>query len=74
MQMAALLVLGGIGTTGWPLMTKYQPVALVFLVLLTAGFSVGFAPITNVVATEVVALRLRDRTQIIACFMNVLAK
>ncbi|OAP54927.1 hypothetical protein AYL99_10627 [Fonsecaea erecta] len=72
-QMTALLILGGIGHTGWPLAKRYQPVSIVMLVLQTAGFSIGFAPLTNVVTTEIVALRLRDRTQLLACTMNVIA-
>ena len=72
--MAGCLVLGGIGTTGWPLLRHYQPVSIVMLVVVTSGFSIGFAPLANVVTTEVTALRLRDMTQRTACFMNVFGK
>ncbi|KAI0202460.1 sugar transporter [Astrocystis sublimbata] len=72
-QMGALLVLGGIGTTGWPIKDVYKPVALVFLVVQTAGFSIGFAPLGHVVGAEVIALRLREPSQMISCCANVLA-
>ncbi|KAL1858883.1 hypothetical protein VTK73DRAFT_7741 [Phialemonium thermophilum] len=71
LQMAGCLVLGGIGTTGWPLPKHVQPVSIVMLVVVTAGFSIGFAPLSNVVTTEVTPLRLRDKTQGVSCLMNV---
>lgn len=72
--MVALLVLASIGHEGWPLQPHLKSVTVVFLVVQTAGFSIGFAPIANVVATEVTALRLRDMTQRFASCSNVLGK
>lgn len=74
MQLAGMLILGGIGTTGWPLEPRFQAVTIVMLCLITAGFSIGFAPLANVVTTEITSLHLRDMTQRIACCMNVIAK
>jgi hypothetical protein len=74
MQMISCLILGAIGTTGWPLASNYQPASLVMLVILTASFSIGFAPLSNVVVTEIAVLRLRDMTMMFAALMNVLGR
>lgn len=53
----------GLGVIGGYNYTKIKPLAsaaIFFLVLLSFGFSLGFAPLTNVIMTEVVSLRLRD--------------
>ena len=49
------MILGAIGTTGWPVASRFQPASLVMLVVLTSFFSIGFAPLSNVVTTEVPA-------------------
>ena len=72
--MSTCLVLGGIGSTGWPLAKPYPTVGVIMLVVLTSGFSLGFAPLANVITTEVTALRLRDMTQMVGSFMNVVSK
>jgi len=44
------------------------------LAVMTFGFSIGFAPLTYVVTSELPALRLRDKTLRIGFFVNVLFK
>jgi SP family sugar:H+ symporter-like MFS transporter len=73
-QMVGMLVLGGIGTAGWPILPRFLPVTVVMLVLITAGFSIGFASLTHVVTTEITSQHLRDMTQRAACCITVLSK
>lgn len=60
---ASAFGLGGIGVYEYTARPALAATAIFFLVLLSCGFSVGYAPLTNVVMTEVVSLRLRDMTQ-----------
>ena len=55
--------LGAIGVFDYQSRPPLASTAIFFLVLLSCGFAVGYGPLTNVVMTEVVSLRLRDMTQ-----------
>lgn len=55
--------LGAIGVYDYQSRPPLAATAIFFLVLLSCGFAVGYGPLTNVVMTEVVSLRLRDMTQ-----------
>lgn len=52
--------LGVIGLYNYTAQPALASAAIFFLVMLSFGFSLGYAPLTNVVMTEVVSLRLRD--------------
>lgn len=73
-MMIALFVMGGVGTKspidGFSMSDKYTIVGMFFM--LGGGFSLGWAPLTYVVTTEIPALRLRDKTQRVASFVNIL--
>ena len=60
---ASAFGLGAIGVYDYTDRPALAATAIFFLVLLSCGFAVGYAPLTNVVMTEVVSLRLRDMTQ-----------
>jgi hypothetical protein len=60
---ASAFGLGAIGVYDYTSRPPLAATAIAFLVLLSCGFSVGYAPLTNVVMIEVVSLRLRDMTQ-----------
>ena len=55
--------LGAIGTYDYQSRPPLAATAIFFLVTLSCGFAAGYGPLTNVVMTEVVSLRLRDMTQ-----------
>jgi SP family sugar:H+ symporter-like MFS transporter len=62
--------MGGLGTTVNPsVAVKTAIVAMV--TVFSVGFSLGWAPLTYVVTTELPALHLRDQTQRIASLVNV---
>ncbi|KAI0017873.1 general substrate transporter [Xylariomycetidae sp. FL0641] len=67
----SLVAMGGLGTPA--VLTTGLKIAIVsMLALMTFGFSIGLAPLTYVVATEIPALRLRDATLRLGFFVNVL--
>ena len=60
--------LGAIGVYDYTARPALAAAALFFLVLFSCSFAVGYAPLTDVVMTEVVSLRLRDMTQrVVGC-------
>jgi SP family sugar:H+ symporter-like MFS transporter len=62
--------MGGLGTIVNPsVAVKTAIVAMV--TVFSVGFSLGWAPLTYVVTTELPALHLRDQTQRIASLVNV---
>ncbi|TVY82030.1 Hexose transporter HXT13 [Lachnellula suecica] len=69
-QLIGLLAMGGVGTIGHPTISdKTAIVAL--LSVFSFGFSLGWAPLTYVVTTELPALHLRDQSQRVASLVNV---
>lgn len=73
MQTCALFGLGAIGTFDYYASTGLGAAAIVFLVVQTSGFSIGYAPFANVVMTEVVATHLRDPSQRVSATVRVVA-
>ena len=72
-QLAALFTVGGLGTI--KNQTHAVKTGVVAMVpIFGAGFSLGWAPLTYVVTTEVPALRLRDNSQRTASVVNVIFK
>lgn len=70
-QIAGLMTMGGLGVqTPVPDSAKNGIVACMFL--FSAGFSLGWAPLTYVVITEVPSIKLRDKTQRFCFFFNIL--
>ncbi|KIX10583.1 uncharacterized protein Z518_01667 [Rhinocladiella mackenziei CBS 650.93] len=69
-QTAALMVMGGLGTAD-PVTDPLKIGIISMLALMTAGFSLGWAPLTYVVTTELPALRLRDYTLRVGFVVNV---
>lgn len=70
-QIAGLIAMGGLGVqTPVPKSAKDGIVACMFL--FSAGFSLGWAPLTYVVITEVPSIKLRDKTQRFCFFFNIL--
>lgn len=65
--------LGAIGVYDYQTRPPLAATAIFFLVTLSCGFAAGYAPLTNVVMTEVTSLRLRDMTQRTAGCARVLA-
>ncbi|CAH0027901.1 unnamed protein product [Clonostachys rhizophaga] len=69
----ALMIMGGLGAQD--VISKSTKIAIVsMLCFMTFGFSLGLAPLTYVVATEIPALGLRDATLRLGCCVNVLFK
>jgi SP family sugar:H+ symporter-like MFS transporter len=69
-QLIALLCMGGLGTDPNP-SYSIKSAIIAMLYLMSAGFSVGWAPLTYVVTTEIPALKLRDKTQRVASLVNI---
>jgi len=67
---SALIIMGALGLET-PASYGHKSGEIAMLVIGTAGFSLGWAPITYVVTTEIPALRLRDRSQRVASIMNI---
>uniref|UniRef100_A0A8H7K9P3 Major facilitator superfamily (MFS) profile domain-containing protein n=1 Tax=Bionectria ochroleuca TaxID=29856 RepID=A0A8H7K9P3_BIOOC len=67
----ALMIMGALGTQD--VISKSTKIAIVsMLCFMTFGFSLGLAPLTYVVATEIPALGLRDATLRLGFCVNVL--
>ncbi|CAH0052386.1 unnamed protein product [Clonostachys solani] len=67
----ALMIMGGLGTQA--VISTSTKIAIVsMLCFMTFGFSLGLAPLTYVVATEIPALGLRDATLRLGFCVNVL--
>ena len=72
-QTCALLTMGALGTPGT--ITYPLKVGIVsMLAVMTVGFSVGWAPLTYVVTSELPAIKLRDHTLRLGFFVNVAIK
>ena len=72
-QALALMAMGGLGTPNT--ITESMKIGIIsMLALMTVGFSIGWAPLTYVVATEIPALRLRDHTLRVGFVVNVIMK
>jgi MFS transporter, SP family, sugar:H+ symporter len=72
-QIGALFAMAGIGTAA----IVTTPMANGIVALLTIfgiGFSIGWAPLTYVVTTEIMSPRLRDITARFAFLVNVVTK
>ncbi|KAH7394268.1 putative sugar transporter [Phaeosphaeria sp. MPI-PUGE-AT-0046c] len=69
-QTVALISMGSLGTPS--VITPSLKIAIVaMLTLMSSGFSIGWAPLTYVVTTEIPALKLRDHTLRLGFFVNV---
>lgn len=73
MQCASLFALGSIGTYDYHAHKGLAIGAVIVLVTQTSGFSLGYAPLTNVVMTEVTSPRLKDASQRVAATVRVIA-
>ncbi|KAI0026069.1 sugar transporter [Xylariomycetidae sp. FL0641] len=73
MQSVALFALGAIGTFDWENSPSLSAASIFLLVMQTAGFSIGYAPLTNAVMTELPAAHLRDWSQRTAATVRVVA-
>ena len=71
--MAGHFTMGGLGTPA-VITTPMKKGIVASMVIFGAGFAAGWAPLTYVVVTEIVALRLRDVTSRVGFFVNVLFK
>ncbi|KAK4934884.1 hypothetical protein LTR10_023957 [Elasticomyces elasticus] len=69
-QTIALMTMGGLGMAK-PVTAQYKIGIVSMLALMSAGFSVGWAPLTYVVTTDLPALRLRDYTLRVGFVVNV---
>ena len=70
-QFLALFTMAGLGLPPKPTFEEKSGI-VAMLAIFSAGFSIGWAPLTYVVTTEIPALRLRDHSQRIASVTNVL--
>lgn len=71
-MIAALFTMGGIGTQPAPLSTASKRGIMSMITIFGVGFSIGWAPLTYVVATEIPALRLREHTLRLGFLINVI--
>ena len=72
-QTAALMTMGGLGTP--ETITPSIKIGIVStMAVMITGFSIGWAPLTYVVTTELPALKLRDDTLRVGFFVNVAMK
>lgn len=69
----SLMIMGGLGTPA-TISASLRIAIVSMLCLMTFGFSLGFAPLTYVVATEIPALDLRDATLRLGFCVNVVSK
>ncbi|RDW85206.1 putative sugar transporter-1 [Coleophoma cylindrospora] len=69
-QVAGLFTMGGLGTVANPTLAMKNAIVAMLSVFLV-GFSIGWAPLTYVITTELPALHLRDQTQQVASLVNV---
>ena len=72
-MMAGHFTMGGLGTPA-VVTTPMKKGIVASMVIFGAGFAAGWAPLTYVVVTEIVSLRLRDVTSRLGFFVNVLFK
>ncbi|KAM5353707.1 hypothetical protein ACJ41O_000357 [Fusarium nematophilum] len=68
---SALMIMGGLGVQE-PVTTDRMKGVIGLMIVFGCSFSLGWAPLTYVVATEVTALRLRDLTSRVGFTINVL--
>lgn len=73
-MIAGLFAMGGIGTQPTPLSTASKRGIMSMITIFGVGFSIGWAPLTYVVATEIPALRLREHTLRLGFLVNVIFK
>lgn len=69
----ALVTMGGLGVQE-PVSTERMKGVIGLMIVFGCSFSLGWAPLTYVVATEVIALRLRDLTSRLGFTVNVVFK
>lgn len=70
-QCAALMTMGGLGTVPSPSKAVMSGVTAVFIIF-GAGFSLGWAPLSHVVAAEIPTNRLRDPTYAFGAIFNII--
>ncbi|KAJ5736660.1 uncharacterized protein N7483_001785 [Penicillium malachiteum] len=70
-QVAALFTMGGLGIAS-PATTPEKTAIASMMAIFSAGFGLGWAPLTYVVVTEIPALSLRDHSQRVASLTNIL--
>ena len=70
-QCAALMTMGGLGTVPDPSKAIMSGVTAVFIIF-GAGFSLGWAPLSHVVAAEIPTNRLRDPTYAFGAVFNII--
>lgn len=67
------MTMGGLGTRGTT--DRGTAIGIVsMMVIMAVGFTIGWAPMTYVVSTELPALRLKDKTLRVGFGFNVLFK
>lgn len=70
---AAMMTMGGLGVN-MPVTDSRKNGIVSMISIFACGFSIGWAPMTYVVTTEVSALRLRDLTARVGFTANVIFK
>lgn len=70
---AAMTTMGGLGIES-PVADDRKKGVLAMMALFACGFSMGWAPLSYVVTTEISALRLRDLTSRVGFTTNVIMK
>lgn len=72
-QIIALFIMGGLGTISNPGMTVNRVVTATVTIFM-AGFSLGWAPLSHVVAAEIPSSRLRDQTYVLGSAFNIVVQ
>ncbi|KAF9874435.1 vegetative cell wall protein gp1 [Colletotrichum karsti] len=69
-QMAGLFAMGGLGLTSNP-SVPVKSAIVAMMVVMTAGFTLGWAPTSHVLSAEIPSMRLRDITYRTASVFNI---
>lgn len=69
-QTAALFTMGGLGTASNPSFSIKSGI-VAMLTVFGAGFQLGWAPLSHVVAAEILTTRLRDQTYAVGSVFNI---
>lgn len=72
-QLTALFTMGGLGTVSDPSMGINRAVTAM-VTIFGAGFALGWAPLSHVVAAEIPSSRLRDQTYALGSFFNIVVQ
>jgi SP family sugar:H+ symporter-like MFS transporter len=70
-QTGALMTMGGLGTVASP-STSQRNGIVAMTTIFNVGFSLGWAPLSHVVAAEIPTTRLRDMTYALGSIINII--